>query len=138
MAVSECFCSPDFRHIYFSAEQGVGSVLYRMDRQDGNFKKLSGGFTDSSFSVSPDGRKIAFIRSASHLPPEIYIMSSDGGNARRISFLNEKLRKFLVPAESSVFEGYGRLSVEGMLIRPLQRTPSAGAPMLVMIHGGTG
>ncbi|HLX30858.1 MAG TPA: S41 family peptidase [Casimicrobiaceae bacterium] len=61
--------------------------VWRVDAQGGIARRLTAGLGEPSTPVlSPDGRWIAFVgRDEQH--PEVYLMSSEGGPARRMTWL---------------------------------------------------
>ncbi|MCX5619593.1 Tol-Pal system beta propeller repeat protein TolB [Bombella pollinis] len=82
--------SPDGRSIILSATtRDGGADLYLIDLATQHRRKLTGtpGVIDTSPCFSPDGRSIVF-NSDRGGSPQLYVMSADGGNVRRISYGN--------------------------------------------------
>lgn len=83
--------SPDRRRVAFERiahleESEVRSELWAMNQDGTRKQKLYSRKSDSSFSVSPDWRKLAFAR---YRPApgafDLYVMSLDGTGARRVT-----------------------------------------------------
>ena len=77
--------SPDGSKIAFSSERGGRPMIYVMNSDGTNVKRLTfKGAYNSSPSWSPDGKKIAFAgQDNSHF--DIYVMDADGSNLKRIT-----------------------------------------------------
>lgn len=77
--------SPDGSKIAFSSERGGRPMIYVMNSDGSNVKRLTfKGTYNSSPSWSPDGSKIAFAgQDDSNF--DVYVMNADGSNLRRIT-----------------------------------------------------
>lgn len=77
--------SPDGSKIAFSSERGGRPMIYVMNADGSNVKRLTfKGAYNSSPSWSPDGSKIAFAgQNDSNF--DIYVMDADGSNLRRVT-----------------------------------------------------
>lgn len=77
--------SPDGSKIAFSSERGGRPMIYVMNSDGSNVKRLTlKGAYNSSPSWSPDGTKIAFA-GQDNLNFDIYVMDADGSNLKRIT-----------------------------------------------------
>ncbi len=137
-AVYSYFWSPNSEQLYFRVGKGTKTALYKCDVSSGKIKNLTGGFFGSGFDISPDGKKIVFIKSSLNSPREIFIMAADGKNIRQISGFNKKFTDTykLRAAEHFTFAGANGSSVEGMLIFSPDFDPAKKYPLLLWIHGG--
>ncbi|MCI0898765.1 MAG: S9 family peptidase, partial [Chloroflexi bacterium] len=52
-----------------------------IDLGDGSCKEFTQGEKDSAPKFSPDGRRLAFLRSDEGGPPQVWVMAADGGEA---------------------------------------------------------
>jgi Tol biopolymer transport system component/DNA-binding winged helix-turn-helix (wHTH) protein len=84
--------SPDGRFVAVSADGAAPEAprhIELLDMQSGNHREItdppSGQFGDDSPSFSPDGLKLAFVRSISPSIGDIYVASTAGGPARRLT-----------------------------------------------------
>jgi len=77
--------NPEGTKIAFSSERGGRPMIYTMDIDGGNTKRLTwDGAYNSSPSWSPDGKKIAFAGQAeNHF--DIFVMNADGTNIVRVT-----------------------------------------------------
>jgi TolB protein len=77
--------SPDGSKIAFSSERGGRPMIYVMNSDGSNVKRLTlKGAYNSSPSWSPDGTKIAFA-GQDNSNFDIYVMDADGSNLKRIT-----------------------------------------------------
>jgi len=77
--------SPDGSKITFSSERGGRPMIYVMNADGSNVKRLTfKGVYNSSPSWSPDGHKIAFA-GQDNSNFDIFIMNADGSNLRRVT-----------------------------------------------------
>ena len=56
-----------------------------LDMASGESAPFTGGKSDSGPKFSPDGRRLAFVRSDDAGKPQIWVMPTDGGEARRLT-----------------------------------------------------
>lgn len=77
--------NPEGTRIAFSSERGGRPMIYAMDTDGGNVKRLTfDGVYNSSPSWSPDGKKIAFAGQAEdHF--DIFVMNADGSGIVRVT-----------------------------------------------------
>lgn len=86
--------SPDGSKIAFSSERGGRPMIYVMDADGTNVKRLTfKGIYNSSPSWSPDGKKIAFA-GQNDTNFDIYVMDADGSNIRKLTSAQKVSGKF--------------------------------------------
>src|SRR5699024_4727518 len=61
------------------AADAYRSRLWRVDLATGEFTPLTHGPADSAPVVSPDGRRLAFLRAGEDGPPQLAVMPTSGG-----------------------------------------------------------
>ncbi len=136
--VNNHFWSPQSDCIYFEAANGTKTALYKCNISSGKIKNISDGFFGCGFAVSGSGRQLVFIKSSLSQPDEVFTMSEDGKNVRRLTCINQRFtdKYKLRSAEHFIFEGAKGSPVEGMLIFPPDFNPAKKYPLLLLIHGG--
>lgn len=131
--------SADGRAIYFQSEDKTQIPVYSIAVSGGSAPKVVlGDSVNSDFDVSRDGRTIAFTRTNSTMPAEVFASNSDGTGVLQLTHQNGALlsQLDLPAAEHFWFEGAEKTQVQGMLLRPPHFDASKKYPLLLLIHGG--
>jgi dipeptidyl aminopeptidase/acylaminoacyl peptidase len=131
--------SPDSKTIYFLAEDQTLQPIYAMAAKMGaEPKKIVADGFQPSFSLSGDGKTLAFTRSSLNKPAEIFAAGSDGSGVRQLTHQNEATLANLDmnAPETFWFEGAEGTRVQAMLLRPPKFDASKKYPLLVLLHGG--
>jgi dipeptidyl aminopeptidase/acylaminoacyl peptidase len=138
-SANELNWSADSKTIFFTAENETLQPVYAMAARVGAEPKkiIAEGF-NSGLTISGDGKTLAFERSNSTIPAEVFVAGSDGSGARQITHQNESiLAKLDMNApETFWFEGADGVRVQGMMIRPPHFDAAKKYPLLVLLHGG--
>ena len=128
--------SVDSKSLYFSYEwQGdvnlwtvpvTGGVATQMTYLNGTFGR---------FSVSPDGRSVAFVRSTQMMPGELFRMPLEGGAPEQLTDWGIKYENLRAPEKIAYRSTDGHYML-GYLYLPPDFDPSRKYPALVQAHGG--
>lgn len=110
----------------------VTSHIYVMNADGSALRDVSaraGGASDSEPDWSPDGSRLAFVRTTRAAGPEIWIMSVDGSGARRVVALS--IGTGISNASAGDFSIQPRWSPDGgrLAFAAVPSTPSLGAPL---------
>jgi dipeptidyl aminopeptidase/acylaminoacyl peptidase len=139
------FFSPDTKWVYVNTVDRGREKLYRapIDRlgRAGTPQLVVGERNEVGFTLSRDGRTLAWLRDAADHPADVYAMTLDArgrGMARRLTSENDALLAQLAlnPVVDYWFRGAGGDSVQGFLIKPPQWEAGKTYPTLLLIHGG--
>ena len=131
--------SADSKTIYFQSEEKAQMPIYAIAASAGSTPKvILGNSFNAEFDISRDGRTLAFTRTNSTMPAEIFAANSDGTSVRQLTHHNAALlsQLDLSPMEPIWFEGAEKTQVEGLLLRPPHFDASKKYPLLLLIHGG--
>jgi dipeptidyl aminopeptidase/acylaminoacyl peptidase len=129
----------DSRTIYFNAEDRAEMPLYRVEAErDAKPKEILRGTFNGEFSLSSDGKRIAFTRTSLTAPAEVYVAQADGSGVKQLTHHNAALLGAIEmnPAEPFWFDGAGGTKIEGLLVKPPHFDASKKYPMLLLVHGG--
>jgi hypothetical protein len=75
--------APDGGRIYFSLPANTGSEIVSVNRQGADKKMITQGGLNKDPTVSPDGKRIAFVSSRDG-EYDLYVMTVDGNDVKRI------------------------------------------------------
>lgn len=105
------------------------------DRMTG--RPVTGG-VNTSVSMGPEGKSMAFIHHRANKPGEVYLWEEGKPKPSALTAHNAPLVSNLdmPPIESFKFTGAANDSVQGFLLRPPGFDPMKTYPVLFLIHGG--
>ena len=133
--------SPDGREVVFSSNRvNLGQRhLFAADIETGTARQLTpGAGTSVEPRWSPDGRQIAFKHSTVRHAPEIWVVSREGGEMRRLVGAmpaGAEPERFPLP-ELVHTRGAHDWEIPGYLLTPQPRVAGRRYPALVYVHGG--
>jgi dipeptidyl aminopeptidase/acylaminoacyl peptidase len=132
--------SKDGQSIFFVANMGVHSELFRVDVRSGKPEQLTTGkhaITDWTLSTAANMHVFTIHEMAS--PGEVWVMGTDGASQpRKVSAVFDHLtRDFRLPRQERVeWKGADGVLVEGLLAYPLDYKEGTHYPLVVQTHGG--
>ena len=137
--IDRCFTrphwSPDGKSVYALIEQSLVTHLSRIDLADGKVTAVTHGDRfDYDLDVSADGR-IVVLGGDDRQPYDISAVDKTG--LRPLGKHNEWLAsKRLAPVEKIRFSNDAGLTLEGLLVKPMDYEKGKRYPTLVRLHGG--
>ena len=129
----------DNRRILFLADEGVWTSIGEVRRDGKNRKTLvgPGGPIVNSLSLSEDGRRAALRCETPEHPAEVYFYDVARGEPVRLTNSNPWLADMrLAKQEVITYEARDGLSLEGILIHPLDAPGNERVPLILVVHGG--
>ncbi len=134
--------SKDGKSIFFLANMGVHTELFKVGVENGKPEQLTAGkHTIGGWTYSGAANQQVFTLSELSSPGEVWIMGADGGSAPRkvTAELDYLKRDFLLPRQEKVeWKGADGVTIEGVLYYPLGYEQGKRYPLVVQSHGGTG
>ncbi len=131
--------SADGRVVYFVANMGVHSELFRGDIASGKTTQLTrGDHTLGGWSLAlAAGQHVVTIDDAAS-PGEAWTLPLDGGSPRRLTHVFDALvAQYRLPRQEKVsWKGQDGVVVEGLLYYPLDYQVGTRYPLVVQTHGG--
>jgi dipeptidyl aminopeptidase/acylaminoacyl peptidase len=109
-----------------------------LDLANDSVKEITALEGVEDFSVSPDQRNVLVRYSASYLPAQIAVVSSDGGHANVLTDTRTaayKTRAWLQPQYVQVPSTHGGKPVWAKLYRPAQFEAGKHYPIVMFVHG---
>jgi dipeptidyl aminopeptidase/acylaminoacyl peptidase len=130
--------SPDGGALYAAGAEGVYGQLLKIAVAGGEPKTIfSSKGAYGGVDLSRDGRMLAFVFNDAKSPNDIWVASSAGRDARRLTNFNPGIKDFaLVPTEVIRWKAPDGLEIEGLLVRPLGYEQGKRYPLILQIHGG--
>jgi dipeptidyl aminopeptidase/acylaminoacyl peptidase len=123
------------RGIFFAANERTYSRLYRLDPGTKGIATVADADSpqtvNTAFSMSADGRTIAFLRADAKSLPEVFV------GTRRLTELTAQISGWTTSALDVIsWKSQDGAQIEGVLHKPIDFDPSRKYPLLVVIHGG--
>jgi dipeptidyl aminopeptidase/acylaminoacyl peptidase len=132
--------SPDSRFLYFTAQTGGESHLFRVAAAGGPVeqvtkgeRRLNGVTFDRAFKT------IAYTVGVHDRPPEVYAANIDGSNERKLTDIHRAMTSEVAfsRAERLRWPSHDGTQIEGWLMFPHGYDPAKGPyPLIVTSHGG--
>ena len=125
--------------IYFTGLQKTASHLFRVDPQSGKIVRLTSPdqLQAGSFSLSADGRQVAFTASSPISLAEVFVADLHNFTPRALTETNDQARQFILGSRELIsWKSTDGATIEGVLIKPADFDPSKKYPLLCIIHGG--
>lgn len=132
--------SPDSRFIYFSAQVGGDSHLFRVSVPTGRVEQVTKGERRlNGISYDKGMTKIAYTVSLNDAPADVYVASIDGSGERKLTNVHAQLLSEIgfTRTERLTWASYDGTQIEGWLTYPHGYEASKGRyPLIVFSHGG--
>lgn len=135
------------RTLAYQASEGVWTTLGQLTMEPGPDGKVlvkdkmqlvpAGGPILGNLTASKDGKTLAFVGHSPKHPPEVYLLSPEAKEPRRLTDSNPWLRTMTL-AEQEVVKHKAKdgLELEGILVRPLGEKKGQRYPLVMTVHGG--
>jgi dipeptidyl aminopeptidase/acylaminoacyl peptidase len=131
--------------LFFGAAQKTNGYLFSIDPASKAIRKYgpSDAFIGSGFSLTPDGRTVAFIAADASTLPELYVspvstlVDARGEKPKKLTDLTAQTAAWPKGAIDVVsWKSQDGAAIEGVLHKPAGFTAGKKYPLLVVIHGG--
>ena len=134
--------------IYFSAAQRTNSYLFSIDpatRAEKTFKPANPAgdaravlpWSAGNFSVTPDGRSVAFLATDASTLPEVYVSPLPDLEPRKLTDMTAQTASWARGTQEVIqWKSKDGATIEGVLHKPVGFQPGRKYPLLVVIHGG--
>lgn len=125
--------------IYFSAQQRTASYLFSIDPATRAVKAFRPAeqWIGAGFSVTPDGRSVAFTASNASTLPEVYMSELPAMKPRKLTDMTAQVSGWARGSLDVIsWKSTDGSTIEGVLHKPVGFQPGRKYPLLVVIHGG--
>ena len=145
------FFAPDMSALYVNTTDAGREKLYRFALEQGTAgaglvkprgpATVVGDHNNAAFTLSADGRTLAWVRDAADQPAEVYsaaVTPNGQADTHQVTHENDSLvaRLAVNPVEDFWFRGAGGDSVQGFIVKPPQWQTGRKYPTVLLIHGG--
>ncbi|MGH7548693.1 MAG: prolyl oligopeptidase family serine peptidase [Gemmatimonadales bacterium] len=137
------FWAPDGKTVYFSAATRGNIHLFGVPAAGGAVRQITAGERQlGGFTVSGDGKQLAYTASDATHPAELFVAPLSGRGAattdRRLTSFNDSLLAQLItiPADTFWFTSVGGRRIQAFLMRPYGHQAGKKYPLILYIHGG--
>jgi dipeptidyl aminopeptidase/acylaminoacyl peptidase len=124
--------------LYFAGMQKTSSQLFRIGA-DGRITRVTApdDLLAYSFSLTRDGRKMAFVAASPSSLAEAFVADVDRLAPRALTKMTEQTRPYVLGSREVIsWKSQDGATIEGVLIKPANFDPSKKYPLLCIIHGG--
>ncbi len=137
-SLGEVIWVPDSASLYFTSEEKGRMAVFRLTLANSKIEKILEGHYLTSLRISPDGKKLFFLKQAIHRPADIFSFDSEAKKISQLTDVNQELlaRLELPAAEEFWFEGAAKDKVHGFFLKPPFFDPAKKYPLVMLIHGG--
>jgi dipeptidyl aminopeptidase/acylaminoacyl peptidase len=125
--------------IQFSASQRTWSYLFTLNPLTKAVARhaVRDAWSGSSFSITPDGKQVAFVATAAADFPEVYVAPVDTMAATKLSDASTQIASWPKHTrEVFKWKSQDGAEIEGVLHKPADFQPGRRYPLLIVIHGG--
>jgi dipeptidyl aminopeptidase/acylaminoacyl peptidase len=125
--------------VYFWGLQKTRSHLFRADPTTKAIKRLSqpADLMGTGFSLSRDGRSVAFSAASPKTLSEIYYSALNDFTPRKLTDMTAQTRDLILGQREVIsWKSKDDTEIEGVLLKPADFDPSRRYPLLCVIHGG--
>jgi dipeptidyl aminopeptidase/acylaminoacyl peptidase len=130
--------APDSRSIFFLADVQGHVPLYALDLASKKIRLVVDAKTIDAFDIAPGGKTIVFIRRSVGEPQELWSVSSDGKNLKRLTTLNREVEETvdIRPAEEIWIASPTGRRIHTFIVKPHGFDPAKRYPLILNVHGG--
>ncbi len=123
--------------IYFIANMGVNTQIFRLSRKKGGVQQLThGDHSVRSLHYQPTVNQLVYLESTPHRPYDVFLASPGKLPGRQLTHLNSWVEEYPLAEYRTIHwrstDGY---TVEGILILPANGAQPP-YPLVVQLHGG--
>jgi dipeptidyl aminopeptidase/acylaminoacyl peptidase len=125
--------------IYFSGSQKTASHLFRVGPAGGRIERVTApdDLMAQSFSLTRDGRRMAFVASSRTSLGEVFVADLAGPSPRPLTHMSDQAKEFILGTREIIsWKSQDGTDIEGILIKPADFNAGKKYPLLCIIHGG--
>jgi dipeptidyl aminopeptidase/acylaminoacyl peptidase len=137
-SVSNVIFLPNGRELVMTVAEGFYTHFYHMDIDSKKMTPLIKEPTIiGNICLAKKARKLVFTRQNSRTLQEIYISDLDCSNSKKLTNFSSQLEDYKLASQKVIsWKSRDKIPIEGLLVYPMDYTPSKKFPLIVNPHGG--
>jgi dipeptidyl aminopeptidase/acylaminoacyl peptidase len=139
-SVTRPLWTPDGENLLVLVSDSGSTHIHSVSAGGGEVTRVtSGARRVSGFTVSPDGKTLAYISATPANPGDLYVCDIDGSNERQLTRVNEAFLSTVAVAEPEEFRVPSHADgqdIQGWILKPPGFDSSRKYPLILQIHGG--
>ena len=140
-AIWEMDWLPDGDSLIVSSQEGAQGIIGKLDshlREIKYIRKVGRPYWEGPYwHMNKSAGLIAFIDADNSSPEDIWIMNLDGSNLRKLTHMNPQVKHFAFGEQETVsWKNPEGMTIEGILIKPINYKAGERYPLVVVVHGG--
>jgi dipeptidyl aminopeptidase/acylaminoacyl peptidase len=135
-SVARLGATPDGRALLATVDELGQRVLYRVDPRSGVPTRLTSSGEVEAFSAGDE--RVVFVRADLGSPADLYSVPLRGGEAQRLTDVNQGLlaARHMSEYQQFSFRGWNEQTVYGYVVKPWGFEPGRRYPIAFVVHGG--
>jgi dipeptidyl aminopeptidase/acylaminoacyl peptidase len=129
---------PDSQSLLITSQDRGREAVFLAPLNGEKFKRIINEGSSGGVTVAADGKTIAFTRSSTTMPAEVFKANGDGSGVVQLTKTNADLlaQLALPPAEDFEYVGGLKAKIHGFIVKPPQFDQTKKYPMVLLVHGG--
>jgi dipeptidyl aminopeptidase/acylaminoacyl peptidase len=135
-SVGDLVWAPDGKEIFVTADDVGNHALFAVDASTGKVRTVVG--KGHVVAPQPSGGHVVYLHDSMRGPAEIFTIRAGGGDAKRLTGINDQRLASvrLGETEQFSFKGANGDTVHAWLVKPVDFDPARKYPVAFLIHGG--
>ncbi len=132
--------TPDGANLLTLVSDSGSTHIYRVSVDGGDVTRVTDGDRRiSAFTLSDDGKRIAYVAGTATNPGDLYVANLDGSDEQQLTNLNDEFLggvTLSTPEEFRVSSQSDGAEIQGWIMKPVGFEEGRKYPMILQIHGG--
>ncbi len=129
---------PDSKSLLINSQDRGREAIFVASINQNKFTRIINEGSSNGATISADGKTIAFTRSNTAMPAEVFKANANGSGVVQLTKTNaDSLAQLDLPAgEEFEFVGGLKAKIHGFIVKPPSFDKAKKYPMVLLVHGG--
>ncbi|MFN7931398.1 MAG: S9 family peptidase [Blastocatellia bacterium] len=129
---------PDSKSLLLNSQDRGHEAFFLAALSGDKFQRIINDGSSNGATIAADGKTIAFTRSNTAMPAEVFKANANGSGVVQLTKTNADLlaQLNLPAAEEFEFAGGLKANIHGFIVKPPQFDKAKKYPMVLLVHGG--